>query len=66
MRSKRCAVQNQGITLNQGITKRPYIFIFAKFSYRQINPLMKNFKTKKKYLDHLDNFNSPLPLQPPL
>ena len=51
--------------LNQGITKRSYTFIFAKFSHRQRNPLMKNFKTKKKYLDHLDNFNSPLPLQPP-
>ena len=50
--------------LNQGITKRSYTFIFAKFSHRQRNPLMKNFKTKKKYLDHLDNFNSPLPLQP--
>ena len=49
--------------LNQGITKRSYIFIFAKFSYRQRNPLMKNFKTKKKYLYHLGNFNSPLPLQ---
>ena len=46
--------------LNQGITKRPDIFIFAKFSYRQRNPLMKNFKTKKKYLYHLGNFNSPL------
>ena len=33
--------------LNQGITKRLDIFIFAKFSYRQRNPLMKNFKTKK-------------------
>ena len=26
---------------------------------------MKNFKTKKKSLYHLGNFNSPLPLQPP-
>ena len=25
---------------------------------------MKNFKTKKKYLYHLGNLNSPLPLQP--
>ena len=47
-------------SLNQGITKRPDIFIFVKFSYRQRNPLMKNFKTKKKYLYHLGNFNSPL------
>ena len=46
--------------LNQGITKRPDIFIFAKFSYRQRNPPMKTFKTKKKYLYYLGNFNSPL------
>ena len=41
------------------------IFIFSKVSYPQRNPSMKNFKTKKKSLYHLGNFNSPLPLQPP-
>ena len=34
--------------LNKGITKRSYIFIFAKISYRQRNSLVKNFKTKKE------------------
>ena len=33
--------------LNQGITKRPYILIFAKFSNRQRIPQRKNFKTKR-------------------
>ena len=37
-----------------------YIYIFAKLSYCQRNPLMKNIKTKKKYLYDLGNFNSPL------
>ena len=40
-------------------------FLFSKFSYPQRNPVMKIFKTKKKSLYHLGNFNSPLPLQPP-
>ena len=40
-------------------------FLFSKFSYPQRNPVMKIFKTKKKSLYHLDNFNSPLPLQTP-
>ena len=42
-----------------------YIFVFAKFSYPQRNPVMKIFKTKKKPLYHLGNFNSPLTLQLP-
>ena len=42
-----------------------YIFVFAKFSYPQRNPVMKIFKTKKKSLYHPGNFNSPFPLQPP-
>ena len=42
-----------------------YIYIFAKFSCCQRNPLMKNIKTKKKYLYHLGNFNSPFPDKPP-
>ena len=41
------------------------IYIFAKFSYCQRTPLMKNNKTKKKYLYHLGNFNSPLVDKPP-
>ena len=51
--------------LNQA-TKNVYIiiFVFAKFSYPQRNPVMKIFKTKKKSLYYLGNFNSPLPLQP--
>ena len=40
-------------------------FLFSKFSYPQRNPVMKIFKTKKKSLYHLGNFNSPLPLQTP-
>ena len=40
------------------------IFIFAKFSYRQRNPLMKQFKTEKKALYHLENFNCRLSFQP--
>ena len=32
--------------------------IFSKFSYPQRKPVMKNFKTKKKSLYHLSNFNS--------
>ena len=53
--------------LNQGSKKRLYIYfyIFSKFSYCQRNPLMKNIKTKKKYLYHLCNFNSPLLDKPP-
>ena len=41
--------------------------IFSKFSYPQRKPEMKNFKTKKKSLYHLRNFNSLLPsnLPPP-
>ena len=40
-------------------------FLFSKFYYPQRNPVMKIFKTKKKSLYHLGNFNSPLPLQTP-
>ena len=36
--------------LNQGITKRSYTFIFAKFSHRQRNPLMKISKQKRNTL----------------
>ena len=45
-------------------TKCLCIFIFAKFSYRQRNPLMKQFKTEKKALYHLENFNCRLSFQP--
>ena len=38
------------------------IFMFSKVSYPQRNPVMKNFKTKRKSVYHLGNFNSPLPL----
>ena len=41
------------------------VFIFSKVSYPQRNPVMKKFKTKKKSLYHLGNFNSPLQVQPP-
>ena len=40
------------------------LLIFSKFSYSQRKPGMKNFKTKKKSLYHLSNFNSPLPSNP--
>ena len=39
--------------------------IFSKFSYPQRKPEMKNFKTKKKSLYHLRNFNSLLPFNLP-
>ena len=35
-----------------------YIFIFAKFSYTQRNPVMKNFKTKNRSPYHLGNSNN--------
>ena len=34
--------------LNQGTTKRSYIFIFAKISYRQRNPPSEKFQNKKR------------------
>ena len=45
--------------------KMSLVCLFSKFSYPQRNPVMNNFKTKKKSLSHLGNFNSPLPFQPP-
>ena len=51
--------------LNQGITKRPYIFIFVKFSNRQRNPLMKNFKTKRNFFIISVTLTLPHPPPPP-
>ena len=42
--------------LNQGSKKNVYIYLhICQISYCQRNPLMKNIKTKKKYLYHLGN-----------
>ena len=39
--------------------------MFLEFSYPQRNPVMKNFKTKKKSLYNLGNFNSQAPVPIP-
>ena len=41
-----------------------YICVCQIFLFQR-NPVMKIFKTKKKSLYHLGNFNSPFHLQPP-
>ena len=63
-----CSFISTDLSVSRGNQKNPrtenyvfiYIYIFAKFSFCQRNPLMKNIKTKKKYLYHLCNFNSSL------
>ena len=51
--------------LNQA-TKKVYRYLyFPKFPIPKEIPWLKNFKTKKKSLYHLGNFNSLFPLQPP-